>query len=299
MSIVFTDIAVPSFEGSTVVVPAPGPGAGNWAGAASAVLVDGTFWMTYRVRRPLREGRGVAVVVARSQDGERFETVTEINRESVGAESFERPVLIPRPSGGWRLYLSCATPGSKHWWIEAVDADLPHLLPHGRRHMVLTGDGTLAVKDPVILHDVEGWHMWVCCHPLSEPGQEDRMSTWYATSIDGIAWSMRGEVLRGRRGAWDARGTRVTAVIGTDPLTVLYDGRPTAEHNWFETTGIATEVDGVLVATGDSPVAMSPHSDHALRYVAAVPLPDGRVRFYFEAARPDGAHDLRTSVTTI
>ena len=65
-------LALPSFEGATVVVPAPGDEPGNWSGAASAVLVDDVYWLTYRVRRPLREGRGVSVVVARSVDGEHF-----------------------------------------------------------------------------------------------------------------------------------------------------------------------------------------------------------------------------------
>src|SRR6186997_2130902 len=101
-----TDVALPRFEGSRVVVPAPDSGPGNWAGAPSAVLVDGMFWLTYRVRRPVDSGRGVAVEVARSHDGETFELVTRLYREAFGAESFERPVLMPLPDGGWRLYVS-------------------------------------------------------------------------------------------------------------------------------------------------------------------------------------------------
>ena len=40
------------------------------------------------------------MVVARSDDGVSFETVCEIHRDLFGADSFERPVLVPRPAVG-------------------------------------------------------------------------------------------------------------------------------------------------------------------------------------------------------
>ncbi len=291
-------LPLPTYDGADVVVPAPGAGPGNWSGAASAVLVDGTFWLTYRVRRPLTEGRGVSVVVARSPDGVAFEPVTRVHREAFGCESFERPVLVPVPYLGWRLYLSCATPRSKHWWVDSLTAASVEALPSGKQQVVLPGDKRVAVKDPVVQHPTapgQQWVMWLCCHPLTEPGHEDRMTTRRLTSPDGLTWTDRGEVLAGRPGRWDARGARVTAVLTEDPLTVLYDGRADAASNWHETTGAARWDGSRLVALEDAPIA-SPYSDGAWRYAAAVPLPDGRTRFYVEAARPDGAHDLVTLV---
>jgi len=292
-------LPLPTTDGARVVVPAPGSGPGNWAGAASAVLHEGTYWLTWRVRRPLTEGRGVTVVVARSEDGESFEQVAEVHRDAFGCESFERPVLVPLPGGGWRLYLSCATYDSKHWWVDSLTADTPEALAEGHREVVLPGDHLTAVKDPVVTVRPEGWDMWLCCHPLTEAGEEDRMTTRHLTSPDGLAWTDHGEVLAGRPGEWDARGARVTTVLTHDPLVVLYDGRRDAAANWHEQTGVAraeTTAGGVRLVPQETDPIASPHSDGAWRYTAAVAQPDGTTRFYVEAARPDGAHDLVTVV---
>ena len=293
---------LPAYDDLSVVVPAPGSGPGNWAGAASAVLVDGVFWLTWRDRRPLSDGRGVTVAVARSDDGVHFSRVAQVHRDDFGAESFERPVLVAVPGVGWRLYLSCATPGSKHWWVDSLTAPTPQELPTGERRIVLPGSDETAVKDPVVRRLADGtWEMWLCCHPLDEPGEEDRMTTRRLTSTDGLDWRDHGVVLAPREGEWDARGARVSTVLGgtvdsaSDPVVVLYDGREDAASNWYETTGSA-RWDGERLVADVAPPTSSPHSDGALRYACAVPLPEGGTRFYLEAARADGAHDLVTGV---
>ena len=112
----------PQPDRAQVVVVPPGEGSGYWAGAPSAVRSDGCFYLAYRLRRPVRDGRGYAVVIARSADGVELETIDVIEKDDVGAESLERPGLVQLPDGGWRLYVSGATPGTLHWWVDAIDA---------------------------------------------------------------------------------------------------------------------------------------------------------------------------------
>ncbi len=293
----FDTSLLPDPRHMTTVVAAPGPGPGHWAGAPSAWRDGADWWLAYRIRRPLDEGRGVATVVSHSLDGVSFAEVARVEREGFGAESFERPALVRLRDGRWRLYLSCATPGSKHWWVECLTAASPAGLPQGERYVVAPGDRSVGVKDPVVLRDGDGWRMWLCAHPLDESGAEDRMTTRHLVSDDGLRWTDDGLALAGTVGSWDARGTRVTAVLALDPLTVLYDGRATAAGNWFETTGLA-QAEGPTGRLRPDPAVRlrSPHSEGAFRYACAVPTADGRVRWFAEQARADGAHDLVTTL---
>jgi hypothetical protein len=280
-----------------VVLAPDDPGPGAWAGGPSAQLVDGTWWLAYRLRRPVGEGRGFANVVARSDDGVHFTPVVELGKDDFGAESLERPALVHTPDGAWRLYVSCATPGTRHWRVDLLEADSVEGLATAAPRTVLPGSDTAAVKDPVLRHDGDQWHLWASVHPLDDPDATDRMTTEHATSPDGVDWTWRGTALAGREGHWDARGVRFAAVVLDGSRTwALYDGRATEAENWEERTGLAVADEGRFSAVGDEPLLQSPHPPFGLRYCDVVPLPDGGARWFYEATRGDGAHELRTVV---
>ncbi|GAB3652806.1 hypothetical protein GCM10027589_10560 [Actinocorallia lasiicapitis] len=288
----------PDPERSALAVGPPGAGEGYWAGAPSAVEHEGVIYLAYRLRRPLDEGRGFAVELARSTDGERFEPFLRLAKEAFGSESLERPTLVRTPEGRWRLYLSCATPGTKHWRVELLEADDPLEFDAAHRTVVLAGDTKIGVKDPVIVHHDGLWHLWASCHPLAVPDEADQMVSDYATSVDGLAWTWHGTALGRRPGAWDARGARVTAVrFVAGGVVAAYDGRASAAENYEERTGFAVGTEPqALTAVGDEPWALSPHRGGGLRYLDALPLAAGGIRLYYELTRSDGAHELRTEL---
>jgi hypothetical protein len=266
-------------------VAAPDHGAQRWAGAPNAVLdADGSTLLSYRVR----DGDGDRVVLARSDDGVRFDTIAELSSKALGVAMVERAALV-RAGAGWYLYMSCAVPDTKAWWVGLLEARSLAELSTATLRPLAMGGPLDALKDPVVRRTGDGWQAWVCCHPLDVPGAEDRMSTRYLTSDDGVSWRRHGTILAGRPGHWDARGARLTCVLPDG--RAYYDGRASAEENWFERSGLAapTGNGAELRAVGDEPVA-------DLRYLDVLALPSGGYRLYYEARRPDGAHELRTEL---
>lgn len=287
---------MPQPQRSVVAIAPPALGAGVWAGAPSAVLAGGEIFLAYRVRRPVGQGRGYAINVARSADGVRFENILSIGKDQLSTESLERPALVRTPDGRWRLYLSCATPGTMHWRVEVVEADHPGAFDPRRSRVVLPGDAGRAVKDPVIVHDGERWHLWASIHELADPAESDRMRSAYATSADGLRWTWHGTALSPRPGEWDARGTRIAAVrLLPGRVVAYYDGRAAAAENYEERTGLA-EGSEPWALTARGPIAQSPYGRGGLRYVSIVDLGVAGERYYYEMARADGAHELRTEL---
>jgi hypothetical protein len=279
------DLPLPGSSPSVVAVAAPGTGPGWWAGASCVVRDGDGFAAGYRLRNG-HDGHD-QTVIARSDDGETFETLAVLDQDRFGAQWMERPALVALPGGGWRLYTCCGSPGSKGWWIDVLEAPTLAALGAAPARTVFPGDEVTAVKDPVVKLVDGVWHAWICCHHLDIPGAEDRMSTAYATSSDGLEWVWHGTVLRGRPGEWDARGARLTTFLPGG--YVAYDGRRNAAENWFERCGIAAPVAEGYAALPQEPVA-------DLRYLDAVPLAGGAYRLYYEHRLPDESHELRTEL---
>lgn len=287
---------LPDMKRSEVAIPAPEAGEGYWVGAPSAVESDGYIYLAYRLRHPVELGRGQGVAIAKSRNGIDFESVDLIPKEAMDAESLERPTLVRVDDDVWRLYLSCATIGTKHWRVEMIEARRPEDFDPANRRLVLPGSKKWAVKDTVIQKNNSKWELWATFHPLDIRNEEDRMYSRYATSGDGLTWRWApGFTLAPRSGKWDSRGERLSAIHrAKDFVLGFYDGRASAAENYEERTGVAVGMrPGRLQAVGDTPFAESP-THRALRYFDLLPLKDGSYRTYYEIATEDDSHELRT-----
>ena len=91
-------------SGGWVVKDPPGKGKGNWAGAPSSFYdeEEGRFFLPYRLRKPLTEGRGYLTCVAESKDAREFNETWTGKAAEFDSPSIERSALIKAPEGGHR-----------------------------------------------------------------------------------------------------------------------------------------------------------------------------------------------------
>lgn len=301
-----------------VVKEPPGNGPGNWAGAPSAIYDDekGRFYLSYRLRRPLAEGRGYETRVAESKDGRDFKDIWVGHKEEFNSPSIERSALVKTPEGRYRLYVSYVAEKDNRWQIDMLEADTPSEFNPARRMVVLHPDDvdSEGVKDPVILIIGGMYYMYVPYGPKSSvtPGStaEDLHGTGnvfttgrilhptgLAISNDGIHFQWKEDVIRPGT-TWDRNVARLSCVVYVPPVfTAFYDGRTTSGDVYEDRIGVAVGLTPYRFESlsRNGPVLSSPYGTRALRYLDIVPV-GSKYYYFYEMAREDGAHELRASV---
>jgi len=308
-------------KSGTVVREAPGSGPGCWAGACSALYDDeiGKFYLYYRLRKPRNLGRGYECRIAESSDGIQFTDIWSAAKERFDSPSIERSCIFKPAEGVYRLYISHVDPEDNRWRIDVMEAGSPSGFDPGARRKVLTAAdaGVEGVKDPYVLLIGRTYYMIGSYAAVTSEGKSAsaremhgtgdayntglvRSCTGLATSGDGLNFQWQGCVLDTGEG-WDAYESRVTSVLYAPPVfNAFYDGTPSVEGNYEERTGLAISSDlrSFERITTDGPAIISPHASGSLRYIDALQLED-RIFYYYEMARPDGAHDLMVSVVSV
>ena len=134
-------LPVPRIDDAAVAIAPPGSGSGFWVGCAQRAAGRRRVPPRLPDAGPAGAGPRAWPTSSRAQpEGVRFEPVAEVTKDRFGAESLERPALVRTPQGRWRLYVSCATPGTKHWWVDVLEADTPEGLADAPRRTVLPGE---------------------------------------------------------------------------------------------------------------------------------------------------------------
>lgn len=316
-------MGLPLFDpmAGTIIAQPPCNGEGCWAGGPSA-LYDAKldrFLLSYRLRTTLRDhgraGRGGGTLIAASSDGDNFDIVWKASKTDFAALSIEKSCLMQTLEGKFRLYVSYSAIADYRWRIDMMEADDPASFDPAKRVTVLDARATETegVKDPVMIIVGGIWHLYVNMAPRprdADFARIDRMHregncfvsgetacpTGLATSTDGIRFSWHGEVIPCGGDGWDAYLARISAIVYTPPFfTAVYDGRPNSGANYCDRPGFAISFDlqqfrKVDIGQGH---LQSPYGRGTLRYMDVLRI-SNTFHYFYEIAREDGAHELRT-----
>lgn len=315
-------------EGMLVRAPL-GEGRGWWAGAPGASFdpLTGSFYLVYRQRQPRELGRGIELRIAASENGVAYRDIWALPKSSVNALSVERCSLLRGLDGVWRLYLCYVSAEDSRWRIGLLEAEEPDQFDAQNLTTILTGDriGGEGIKDPCCIL-IGRMTCMIASYAqtettLSPEGQAEahadgdiyntgliRSRSCLAISGDGRRFQMVGDIspqfqsdagASSTSSAWDAYCRRIGVILPLDHggYLAFYDGGATVEENYEERTGLAVSFDlrTFYSLSPDGPALQSPHGSGSLRYVDVLPVGQ-ELFYYYEMARPDGAHELRVSV---
>ncbi|HGE69805.1 TPA: hypothetical protein ENX78_03145 [Candidatus Poribacteria bacterium] len=291
----------------------PGNGSGYWIGAPSVIYDNekGKFYLYYRRRKPRELGRGYECGISESTDGINFKEIWTASKDKFGSISVERAGLVKTQDGKYRLYIGYVAPEDNKWKIDMIEADSPENFNPDTKRLVLAPEncGVEGVKDPYIMIIGGLYYMLVSYAPTPSIGSDNSLhatadvfntgktssNTGLAISGDGINWQWLGDVMSPPKSGWNAYATRATCVVYMPPVfCVFYDGGADVNENYEEKTGLAVTFDlkNYHHVSVQSPILVSPYSSGSLRYMDAIKL-DGKIYYYYEYARLDGAHELR------
>ncbi len=290
---------------------------GSWIGAPSSFYDKHaeTYWLTYRVRDPLK--RGLELHIASSENGENFKDVKVIRVDELKGKaiSVERSCILRDPrTGKFKLYISAEIDfagGSRprgyrimgRWVIGKLeDVNDPEDFDPSTFQVVLMpsvkGLDFMGVKDPYVMTIGH-------CFLMYYTGGGSREQVFLAYSINGERWSrcLQTPVL-GVSG-WHNFATRPSAILPVKTGFIMYYGGSNRE--WYAPVyniciGIAYTWDlkQFIDLTPEKPVLESPSPGKykTLRYLDYIQR-DDYVLFYYEASRQDNSFELRVTKYSI
>jgi len=303
-----------SFAAGRIVREPVGATNGYWAGAPGIFYApdERAWYLTYRIRRPrgVEPDRGGEARIARSTDLALWEDVWSVTKDQFGSASIERCALRKGADGVWRYFASYVDPTDGRWCVSALTAATPRNLDPAKAKPLFKAAplGLEGIKDPRIFEHQRAFYMYLSVAvPTPRTSAQSHASldifntgecvsaTGLATSTDLESWQWQGVIFAPDPDGWDCYCRRINTVVPLgEKFLAFYDGSAGHHENYEEKTGLALSSDlrhwESLTPAG--PRLTSPHQSHSLRYVDARVLGQ-EVFFFYEFARPDGAHDLR------